>query len=65
MPVSASGVMLVEYSVPKGSTKARPPAKGTPSFAVWQAAQSAARVRYSPRSTRLADLSSAGTPLGS
>ena len=44
MPVSLSGVMLVEYRVPNGSTKARPPAKGAPPSAVWQAAQSAARV---------------------
>jgi hypothetical protein len=56
MPVSGSGVMLVEYRVPNGSTKGRPPANGAPSFAVWQTAQSAARVRYSPRSTMLARL---------
>ncbi len=65
MPVVGSGVILVEYSVPKGSTNARPPAYGAPPSAVWHASQSAARVRYSPRSMRLADLSSAGTPVGS
>src|SRR4029077_13631610 len=37
--------------VPNGSLKARPPANGLPPGAVWQAAQSAALVRYSPFAT--------------
>ncbi len=36
--------------MPNGSTKATPPAKSLPlPGTVWQATQSAARVRYSPR----------------
>jgi hypothetical protein len=35
-----------------GSLKAKPPAKGLPLGAMWQAAQSAAPVRYSPRATK-------------
>ena len=39
MPVAGSGVMLVEYSVPKGVSKATPPAMKAPAAAVWQLAQ--------------------------
>src|SRR3954469_61151 len=49
MPVSGSGVMLEVYSVPNGVGMARPPANRRPSGAVWQAVQSPARARYSPR----------------
>src|ERR1700733_12175457 len=37
--------------VPNGSLNGSPPAKGFPPGALWQAAQSAARARYSPRAT--------------
>ncbi|MCY1175448.1 hypothetical protein D9M73_156880 [compost metagenome] len=50
MPLAA-GVMLVEYTVPIGVSIGNPPAKGLPSLAVWQATQSPARARYSPRRT--------------
>src|SRR5262245_29254648 len=66
MPVSLSGEMLVEYIVPIiGSLNGRPPAKGLPPGALWQAAQSAARVRYSPRATKSALARLAGAPVGS
>ena len=48
-----------------GNLKGRPPAKGLPLGAVWQAAQSAARVRYSPRATKSALARSEGAPVGS
>ena len=56
MPVSGSGVMLAEYSTPMpiGILNGRPPTHGVPLGEAWQAAQSAARVRYSPRVTRSA-----------
>src|SRR5580658_260977 len=41
--------MLVDQIVPNGRWKARPPAKGLPPGTEWQAAQSAAFTRYSPR----------------
>src|ERR1700691_4072343 len=65
MPVSLSGVMLVEYSVPNGNLNPRPPAYSWPPWVVWQTMQSAAFARYAPRSTRLALASEAGTPVGS
>jgi hypothetical protein len=34
IPVFASGVMLVDHTVPKGVASARPPAMGVPPFAV-------------------------------
>src|SRR5438132_4122430 len=38
MPVSGSGVMLAEYTVPNGPSNLRPPAlRPTPSCGVWQA----------------------------
>src|SRR6185312_4422591 len=42
----------------------RPPEKGFPPGAVWQAAQSAARVRYWPRAMRSAPARVGGTPVG-
>src|SRR5262249_58727383 len=48
-----------------GSLNGKPPAKGLPPGAVWQAAQSAARVRYSPRATKSALAKFAGAPVGS
>src|SRR5262249_24738558 len=48
-----------------GSLNGSPPAKGLPPGAVWQAAQSAARVRYSPRATKSALARFAGGPVGS
>ena len=36
MPVSRSGVMLLEYTVPKGPSYRRPPAFAGCPFAVWQ-----------------------------
>src|SRR6516164_4528131 len=44
IPVSLSGVMLVEYIVPNGSLNAKPPAYSLPPGAVWQTTQSAAPV---------------------
>ena len=41
------------------------PMKGLPPGAVWQASQSAARVRYSPRVSKSAPARDAGTPVGS
>ncbi len=49
--------------VPNGILKAKPPANGAPPGVVWQAWQSAAWVRYSPRFTRSALASWAGTPV--
>src|SRR3984893_6664336 len=39
MPVSGSGVMLLEKIVPKGVGSARPPAKGRPDRVMWQSLQ--------------------------
>src|ERR1700721_1426696 len=50
--------------VPNGSTKARPPANGVPSFVVWQTTQSAAGVKNSPRSTWLPPIGNGGTDRG-
>src|SRR5207237_1430258 len=36
MPVSRSGVMLLEYTVPNGPSSRRPPALAGFAFAVWQ-----------------------------
>src|SRR5437016_9820855 len=49
MPLATSGVMLLEYTVPKGVSMARPPANGAPPIAVWHAMQSPATTRYRPR----------------
>src|ERR1700730_13850164 len=51
MPVSRSGVTFEVYSVPNGVGMARPPANSLPPGAVWQATQSPAWARYSPRAT--------------
>ena len=44
MPVAGSGVMLGVMKVPKGVTRARPPASGAPPplLSVWQPSQPAA-----------------------
>src|ERR1700745_3900475 len=65
MPVTESGVRLVEESVPKGKGNASPPAKACPPWAVWHTRQSAAAARYSPRLTGDSPASAAGTPVGS
>src|ERR1700722_6403553 len=41
--------------MPNGSLNATPPANGCPPGALWQAAQSAARDRYSPRAIKSGD----------
>ena len=43
--------MLVEYMAPIGVPILRPPAKALPPGTEWQATQSPARARYSPRLT--------------
>ena len=42
MPVSRSGVMLVEWIVPRGVSIERPPAYAAPLSRVWQLTQLAA-----------------------
>src|SRR3954462_9903433 len=54
MPVSASGVMLVEYSVPNADFNGRPPANEAPSGAVWQTLQLPIAESCAPRATSLA-----------
>src|SRR5712692_9002868 len=49
MPVSTSGVMLVEVIVPNGVSMARPPALRTPFTEVWQTAQSPSAANCWPR----------------
>src|SRR6267154_3277154 len=49
MPVSASGVMLVEVIVPNGVSMARPPALRMPFAEVWQTAQSPSAASCCPR----------------
>src|SRR3569833_258653 len=51
MPVSGSGVIFGEYSVPKGVGIGRLPEKIFWPGMVWQAMQSPACARYLPRST--------------
>ena len=49
IPVSRSGVIFEATTLPNGVSMGLPPAKGFPlPGTVWQAAQSAAIVRYSP-----------------
>src|SRR3984957_871148 len=49
--------------VPNGSLNGNPPANGCPPGAVWQAAQSAARARYSPRATNSGDGTTSGAEI--
>ena len=45
MPVAGSGVMLADSIEPNGVSMGRPPAKGRPPGAVWQASQSPGTAR--------------------
>src|ERR1700722_11582067 len=49
--------------VPNGSLNGSPPAKGFPPGALWQAPQSAARARYSPRATKSGDGATSGAEI--
>src|SRR5215470_2678225 len=52
MPVSASGVILDENTVPNGVGTGRPPAKFLPPLTVWQSLQLPIAARSRPRLTR-------------
>src|SRR3954454_8935420 len=49
MPVSRSGVMLVEWMMPNGVSSARPPAFTAPPVEVWQTAQLPRAASCAPR----------------
>ena len=49
MPVSGSGVMLVEWMVPNGVSSGRPPAFRMPLVTVWHTAQSPSAASCFPR----------------
>src|SRR5713101_7390976 len=54
IPVSGSGVMLVEWIVPNGVDNGSPPAKGSPPGLVWQERQLPMAVSSAPLATRAA-----------
>ncbi|KAF1042623.1 MAG: hypothetical protein GAK34_02779 [Delftia tsuruhatensis] len=62
MPVSWSGVILVEYTVPKGVSSAKPPALGAPPGAVWQTTQSPAAATSRPRAMACGEYSDTSGP---
>src|SRR5437763_12017450 len=51
MPVSGSGVMLVEYTVPNGVDTGLPPASGSTPRTVWQSMQLPIAASWRPRFT--------------
>src|SRR5207253_10498731 len=55
MPVSGSGVMLVDQMVPNGVSMARPPALTTPPGPVWHTAQLPSAASCSPLAMVAAD----------
>jgi len=60
MPVLASGVMLVEYTVPKGLSYFLPPALAGPLGSVWQPQPPVAPKMYLPRAISAGDAANAG-----